>query len=78
MAQFAVWQSLRLSPASLVVPFQYSQLVWALVYGLVLFQDWPEPMTLSGAVLVIGSGLYIMQRERRLRRAALAGASGHR
>jgi drug/metabolite transporter (DMT)-like permease len=73
LAQFAIWQALKLSAASLVVPFQYSQLLWALFYGAVLFETWPEPATLAGAVVVIGSGLYIMQRERRLGRGGVGG-----
>ncbi|MFW5679394.1 MAG: DMT family transporter [Pseudomonadota bacterium] len=68
MAQFAIWQALKLSAASVVVPFQYSQLLWAVVYGALLFGEWPSAATLAGAVIVIGSGLYIMQRERRLAR----------
>ncbi|TVQ41635.1 MAG: DMT family transporter [Geminicoccaceae bacterium] len=68
IAQFAIWQALKLSPASVVVPFQYSQLLWAVVYGYLLFDAWPDRATLLGATIVIASGLYIMQRERRLGR----------
>ncbi|MEO1089135.1 MAG: DMT family transporter [Pseudomonadota bacterium] len=65
-AQFCIWRALRSSEASVVVPFQYSQLLWATLYGVLIFDAWPEPSTLLGAGVVIASGLYIMRRERRL------------
>ncbi len=66
-AQFAIWQALQHGPAALVSPFQYSQLLWATVYGALLFNAWPDPATLAGAAIVIASGLYITHRERRRR-----------
>jgi drug/metabolite transporter (DMT)-like permease len=67
LAQFSLWTALQQGSPAVVSPFQYSQLLWATFYGLVLFGAVPDPMTLAGAVLVIGSGLYIMHRERVLR-----------
>ncbi len=67
-AQFCVWQALQRSQASLVVPFQYSQLVWAAIYGALLFGEWPASSTLLGATIVMASGLYVMHRERHLHR----------
>lgn len=72
LAQFGLWTALQQGSASIVSPFQYSQLLWATFYGLVLFGAVPDPMTLAGAALVIGSGLYVMHRERALRRAESA------
>jgi len=53
-----------------VSPFQYSQLLWATVYGAVVFGDRPAPATLAGATIVIASGLYVMHRERARRTGA--------
>jgi drug/metabolite transporter (DMT)-like permease len=63
----------RLAPAALVAPFQYSQMVYALLAGWLLFHDRPSPRMLIGAAIVIGSGLYVLHRETAARR--LAGAS---
>jgi drug/metabolite transporter (DMT)-like permease len=55
--------SLRLAPASVVVPFQYTLIVWALVFGYVFFGDVPQAHTVIGAVVIVASGLFIFLRE---------------
>ncbi len=67
-ALFCVNRSLKLAPASVVVPYQYSMIVWAVIFGLVVFDDVPQPATIVGASIIIGAGLYIFLRERRLGR----------
>jgi drug/metabolite transporter (DMT)-like permease len=52
-----------------VVPYQYSMIVWAVIFGLVVFGDVPSPATILGASIIIGAGLYIFLRERKLGRA---------
>lgn len=54
----------RLAPASLLSPFMYTQLVWATGFGYLVFGNLPNAWTLSGAAIVVGSGLYILHRER--------------
>jgi drug/metabolite transporter (DMT)-like permease len=54
----------RLAPASLLAPFMYTQLVWAIALGYLVFRDVPQPFTLAGAAVVVASGLYILHRER--------------
>ena len=56
-------RSLKLAPASVVVPYQYTIIVWAIVLGYVVFGDVPDAFTLSGAFIIIASGLYIFWRE---------------
>jgi drug/metabolite transporter (DMT)-like permease len=56
-------QAFRLAPAAVVAPFQYSQMPYALLVGLLVFGDRPDPITLLGAAIVIGSGLYILHHE---------------
>ena len=58
-------RALRLAPASVVAPFGYSALVWAALFGFVIWGDWPNLWAWVGAALIIGSGLYIFHRERR-------------
>ncbi|MBG1231539.1 DMT family transporter [Aestuariivirga litoralis] len=54
------------APASVVAPFAYSSLIWATIYGFLIWGDLPNVTTLVGAALIIGSGLYIFLRERQL------------
>jgi len=61
-------RAFRQAPASVVAPFSYSSLLWATAFGYVLFGDLPDAWTLSGAALIIGSGLYIFHREQTLKR----------
>jgi drug/metabolite transporter (DMT)-like permease len=52
------------APASVVAPFSYSSLIWAALFGFVIWGDWPDLWTWGGAALIIFSGLYIFHRER--------------
>ena len=67
-ALLCVNRSLKLAPASIVAPYQYSMLVWAIMFGYLVFGDMPSIATLAGAAIIIGAGLYIFLRERRLGR----------
>jgi drug/metabolite transporter (DMT)-like permease len=69
VAQLWWTRSLSLAPPSAVVPFNYLSLVWATILGFAVWGDVPGPDLLLGAVIVVGSGLYILWRET-LRRAA--------
>lgn len=64
----------RSAPAALIAPFQYSQMVYALLIGWLLFADSPSPRMLLGASIIIASGLYVLHRETRLRAAAMDAA----
>lgn len=67
-ALLCVNRSLKLAPASVVVPYQYSMIVWAVMFGYFVFGDVPEPATIAGAAIIIGAGFYIFLREQRLGR----------
>jgi drug/metabolite transporter (DMT)-like permease len=67
-ALLCVNRSLKLSPASVVVPYQYSMIVWAVMFGYFVFGDVPSIATIAGAAIIIGAGLYIFLRERELGR----------
>jgi drug/metabolite transporter (DMT)-like permease len=55
----------RHAPASVLSPFMYTQLIWATTFGYLVFANVPNHWTLTGAAIVIGSGLYLLHRERR-------------
>jgi len=67
-ALVCVNRSLKLAPASVVVPYQYSMIIWAVMFGITVFGDVPQPATILGAAIIIAAGLYIFLRERKLGR----------
>lgn len=65
IAHLCVTRSLKLAEASVVVPYQYTLIIWALVFGWLVFGDWPTPAMLLGAALIIAAGLALLVLERR-------------
>jgi drug/metabolite transporter (DMT)-like permease len=61
-AHFCLNRSLKLAPASVVVPYQYMMIVWAVVFGYFMFGDTPSLAMLVGAAIIIAAGLYILFR----------------
>lgn len=67
--------AMRRGELGFVSPFRYTSLVWALMLGLAVFGDWPDALTMTGAAIVVATGLYAFHRERaRARRPAAPGA----
>jgi drug/metabolite transporter (DMT)-like permease len=60
-------ESYRHAPASAVAPFDYVALLWAFLFGYVLFGEVPTAYVYAGAAIVAGAGLFVIWRERRLR-----------
>ena len=72
-AYWAITEAVRLGEISAVAPFRYSRLIFALAIGTLIFGERPDGLTLAGATLIIGSGIYAFYRERiRKRQANLA------
>ncbi|MFV0623560.1 DMT family transporter [Sphingomonas sp. ac-8] len=74
MGQIALTAALRHAPVAVVVPMDYSGLVWATLYGWTLFGALPSAMTWAGAPIIIASGLFIVWREHRLQRQKVEAA----
>jgi drug/metabolite transporter (DMT)-like permease len=55
------------APASVLSPFIYTQLIWAVTFGYLVFNNVPNHWTLTGAAIVVGSGLYLLYREQKVR-----------
>lgn len=68
IALLCVNRSLALAPASVLAPFKFTAIVWATAFGYLAFGDIPSATTATGAAFIIGSGLYIFLRERKLAR----------
>ncbi|MCP5372141.1 MAG: DMT family transporter [Hyphomicrobiales bacterium] len=64
-AHLLIIKSLECAPASLLQPFNYTLLLWATLFGWLVFGALPDGWTVLGAVLVTGGGLYVIARERR-------------
>jgi drug/metabolite transporter (DMT)-like permease len=69
VGQLLLTEALRNAPVGVVAPFDYTQLVWAAGLGFLVWGELPHPLTLIGAVIVAGSGVYILHRELRRFRA---------
>ena len=59
---------MRVGEISFVAPFRYTALIWALLLGWFVFGEWPAPLTMLGAAIVVGSGLFTLYREAKLAR----------
>ncbi|SLN68953.1 EamA-like transporter family protein [Roseovarius litorisediminis] len=59
---------MRVGEISFIAPFRYTGLIWALGLGWLVFGDWPATITLIGASIVVGSGLFMLYREAKIGR----------
>ncbi|CCQ75192.1 DMT family transporter [Magnetospira sp. QH-2] len=65
-AALAMTQAFRIAEASLLAPMDYTALAWATLFGWWFWQEVPDPLVWIGVALVAVSGLYILERERRV------------
>jgi drug/metabolite transporter (DMT)-like permease len=68
LMQFMLSVAYKYAPAALVSPFNYTQIIWAMLFGWAIFGDWPSAHILIGAVIIIASSLIVILRERYLAR----------
>jgi drug/metabolite transporter (DMT)-like permease len=64
IGQILVTASYRYAPISVLAPFDYMSLLWAMIMGYLVFGDVPTPLVLVGAVIVVTAGLFVMGKER--------------
>jgi drug/metabolite transporter (DMT)-like permease len=64
LGQILITRAWRLAPAAVLAPFDYTAIVFALAYGWLFWREVPTPWMWLGLPLIIGSGLYILHRER--------------
>jgi len=74
LAQLTLTAALRLAPVALIMPMDYTSLLWAVLFGMWIFGEVPTPWIWVGAPIIIASGLVIVWRERRLHRLASLSA----
>jgi drug/metabolite transporter (DMT)-like permease len=78
MGHILLTESYRYAAASVVAPFDYTSMVWALLLGYAMFGETPTAMIVVGSTIIAAAGLFVIWRERQLammRRQALAGAA---
>ncbi len=61
--------TIRIGDIGFVAPFRYTAMVWALILGLLMFGEIPDMPTITGTVIIILTGLYLLHRERSVRRS---------
>lgn len=59
---------MRVGDIGMIAPFRYTSLLWAILFGWMLFGSLPDKITLTGAAIVVATGLYTLLRERMLSR----------
>ncbi len=74
LGHWFVVQAYRMATTTALAPFPYSQMVWMIIAGWLVFSQLPDGWTLVGAAVIVASGLYIVHREHRLRRRSRAAA----
>jgi drug/metabolite transporter (DMT)-like permease len=57
--------AMRTGEVSVVTPFRYTRLVFAMILGILVFHERPDALTLAGSALIVASGLYTLSRTRR-------------
>ena len=62
-AEYFMIEAYRHAEVTLVAPFVYTSMVWASLFGFLIFGSVPAPAVLAGAVLIIASGLYLFRAE---------------
>ena len=56
-------QAYRIAEASVVTPFEYTGLIWSVLYGWIFWSDWPAAIEWAGIAIIVGAGLYVLWRE---------------
>lgn len=70
VAHYLIIRAYELAPAAVLAPFNYAEIVGATILGFLIFGDFPDATTWAGIAVIVGSGIYISFRERKLAKAA--------
>lgn len=64
LGQIFITEAFKRAPVSIVAPFEYSSLFWGVLLDLAIWGELPGPIVFAGAAVIVGSGLYLLHRER--------------
>ena len=76
LAHIFLTESYRLAEASLVAPFDYTSMLWALLLGYLVFGELPDALVFVGAAIIASAGLFVIWRERQLGLQRVRAAEG--
>jgi drug/metabolite transporter (DMT)-like permease len=65
LGQVLITEAFRCAPVSVIAPFEYSTLLWGVLLDIAIWGVLPGPIVFVGAAVIVGSGLYLIHRERR-------------
>ena len=65
IASLCIILAYKTGEAAVVAPMHYSQMIWAIIYGFLFFDELPDRVTLLGSAIIIASGIYVVFRESR-------------
>jgi len=74
---FTLIRAFQSAPPSALMPFAYGGLIWATLFGFLVFGNLPDSYTILGALIIASSGLYIFHREQRAAKAGAEPQSSH-
>lgn len=57
-------QAYRVAEANVVAPFEYTGLIWSVLYGWLFWREWPDPVGWVGILIIVAAGTYVFYRER--------------
>jgi drug/metabolite transporter (DMT)-like permease len=77
IAQNLITVAFRSAPVAVVAPFEYTAMLWGVLLDITIWNVYPSALTLLGASVVIGAGLYLIQRERRQAAGAADTTAAH-
>ncbi len=66
VGQILLTQSYRYADAATIAPFEYTAMLWAILVGWLVFEEAPVAEVIAGSAIVIGAGIFVIYRERRL------------
>lgn len=73
LGHFCLIRALMVAEASAIAPFTYLGLLFAIVWGMIVFDEYPDAYTYLGAAVIVAAGIYVWHRETRLARGASSG-----
>jgi drug/metabolite transporter (DMT)-like permease len=56
-------QAYRVAEANVVAPYEYTALIWSVLYGWLFWREWPDPVSWLGIAIIVGAGTYVFYRE---------------
>ena len=73
---FAIVSAMRVGEVGVVTPLRYSVLLFAVIIGYFFFEEVPDSLTVIGSIIVVGSGIYTLYRERKLAKIQSSAKDG--